>query len=199
MRVLAIATGGRSYHPSQDDAFELRSIIEDEGIVELYHGAAKHKCRHKECKRKLSLDAWAGECARRLGVKVNPWIADWDRYGRSAGPRRNKDMIDDALYQLQIGHVDDVVALVYPGGRGTSHCVSYCHLHGVRCIPSGTRNRRTQGLFQVQAPHFSTRIRVNDGRIVAVEEILKWADGLDFGEFERRAKASGWRTTPCPT
>jgi hypothetical protein len=47
---------------------------------------------------------------------------DWDSYGRSAGPIRNREMID---YALSLDPWPLVVA--FPGGRGTADCVRQAH------------------------------------------------------------------------
>lgn len=48
------------------------------------------------------------------GVNVETMKADWNRYGRSAGPIRNSQMIASK---------PDIV-MAFPGGRGTSNCVN---------------------------------------------------------------------------
>lgn len=60
------------------------------------------------------LDAIAADWARcQARVSEEPWPADWKRYGRSAGPRRNTEMVLGSDWTL---------ALVFPGGRGTDDC-----------------------------------------------------------------------------
>ena len=60
-------------------------------------------------------------CNRRLvglaanGVVVEEFKADWDKFGRAAGPIRNAQM-------LREGKPDLVVA--FPGGRGTANMVA---------------------------------------------------------------------------
>lgn len=39
-------------------------------------------------------DASARKAAEKLGIKVTTVNADWEKYGRSAGPRRNRQMLD---------------------------------------------------------------------------------------------------------
>ncbi|MGA5820894.1 SLOG family protein [Kitasatospora sp. NPDC094028] len=60
-------------------------------------------------------DAMAAAWAQRAGVEVEAWPADWVRYGRAAGPRRNQAMVD-AGARL-------VLAFLLPGSRGTADCV----------------------------------------------------------------------------
>lgn len=47
-------------------------------------------------------------------IPCSVYSADWDMYGKSAGPRRNQAMLDDC-------HPELVVA--FPGGRGTADMV----------------------------------------------------------------------------
>lgn len=50
------------------------------------------------------------------------FTAEWETYGRAAGPIRNKKMIDD-------GQPDLVVA--FPGGRGTANMVSLARQYNI--------------------------------------------------------------------
>lgn len=68
---------------------------------------------------------WA-EVERRHGwVGLAPFPADWEKYGKGAGPRRNKQMLDE-------GNPDLVVA--FPGGRGTADMIQRARAAGVRVI-----------------------------------------------------------------
>jgi hypothetical protein len=40
-------------------------------------------------------DQIAGELAKKYGLEVIEYPAEWDKYGRAAGPIRNKQMLDD--------------------------------------------------------------------------------------------------------
>jgi hypothetical protein len=53
--------------------------------------------------------------AQMMGVKHLPMQAEWQKYGRAAGPIRNQRMVDE-------GKPDLVIA--FPGGRGTADMVS---------------------------------------------------------------------------
>jgi hypothetical protein len=64
---------------------------------------------------------WAAE----FGVNAHFYHADWDTYGRAAGPIRNKQMLDE-------GKPDLVVA--FPGGRGTANMVKQAREAGVKVI-----------------------------------------------------------------
>lgn len=100
MRV--IVCGGRNY---ADEAFvetELDRLHSNKPIKLLMHGGA------------TGADALAAAWAERSGVKVEEFQAYWKKYGKSAGPRRNRAMI-------QYGEPDLVVA--FPGGDGTTDMV----------------------------------------------------------------------------
>jgi len=64
---------------------------------------------------------WAGDHQ----IERLTFEADWDRYGKAAGPIRNQRM-------LREGAPDLVVA--FPGGVGTAHMVSIAREAGVRVI-----------------------------------------------------------------
>jgi len=60
-------------------------------------------------------DTFAHRWALERGIEATEFTADWDRFGRAAGPIRNKQMLEE-------GKPDLVVA--FPGGRGTASMVS---------------------------------------------------------------------------
>jgi hypothetical protein len=63
-------------------------------------------------------DSMAGAIAREFGYMVVVFPADWKTYGRSAGHRRNQQMIDQ-------GKPDEAVGFRSPGeSRGTDNMTS---------------------------------------------------------------------------
>jgi len=46
------------------------------------------------------VDKTAASMGRRLGFIVDEFKADWDRYGRAAGPIRNREIVRSGLYCL---------------------------------------------------------------------------------------------------
>lgn len=96
MRVLVC--GGRDFK----DKAKIRAAIEavDPRPTVIIHGAAK------------GADSLAGEVAVELGIPVEPFPADWAKYGRSAGSIRNKEMLD-------VGKPDMVLAFPTPSSKGT--------------------------------------------------------------------------------
>lgn len=48
-------------------------------------------------------DVMAGEIAAELDIPCDVYMADWDRYGKSAGYRRNRKMLDEGKPDLVVG------------------------------------------------------------------------------------------------
>lgn len=70
-------------------------------------------------------DELAGQWADARGIEHVRFPADWKRFGRSAGPRRNEQVLVE-------GKPDLVIA--FPGGRGTAHMVAQAEAAGVSVI-----------------------------------------------------------------
>lgn len=96
--VKLIVAGGRDYKLTKDDEKRLDRIINEHNVVEIVSGGAR------------GVDTCAIEYARRHGIKYTVFPAQWDKYGRGAGPIRNIKMAN---------YADGLVA--FPGGRGTHH------------------------------------------------------------------------------
>ena len=70
-------------------------------------------------------DHWAALWCRRKGVEERRFPAQWDIWGRSAGPRRNQQMLDEGQPDL---------VLAFPGGRGTADMVRRARAMGVLVV-----------------------------------------------------------------
>lgn len=64
-------------------------------------------------------DSLARLVADHFGLQVVEFEAEWDRYGKSAGYRRNEQMARFLKHCQRKGHTVSVV--LFPGGRGTAH------------------------------------------------------------------------------
>lgn len=97
-----LVCGGRTY----SDYGKLCEVLDHQDqlgrILLLIHGGAQ------------GADTLAGMWAVDRGVNVKVYPANWGQYGRSAGPKRNQQMLED-------GQPDLVVA--FPGGTGTADMV----------------------------------------------------------------------------
>lgn len=62
--------------------------------------------------------------AKWLGVKIEEYPAEWDEYGKGAGPIRNKQMLDE-------GKPDLVIAFLAENSRGTQNMIDQAEEAGV--------------------------------------------------------------------
>lgn len=122
-RKTAVFTGSRNW---KDEA-RIEKALVALGITEVAHGACPcrdENCRSRgpgwtctpECKGTVSADAIVDKVARRLGITVRCYPADWQKHGRAAGPIRNRNML---LKEMP----DVVVAFPEPNGKGTQDCI----------------------------------------------------------------------------
>jgi CubicO group peptidase (beta-lactamase class C family) len=97
-----LVCGGRDYENVSAVRHALTALHVKNPISLIIEGAA------------LGADRLAREWAEISGVPVQTFEAEWKRYGRRAGPLRNKRMLDE-------GRPDGVVA--FPGGAGTANMI----------------------------------------------------------------------------
>lgn len=99
-----LVCGGREFSDRGYLENFLDTLQDGEGFTTLIHGAAR------------GADRLAGMWAKSRGLKVIEVPAEWDRYGRAAGPIRNNEMLK---------HSPDLV-VAFPGGAGTAHMTKLC-------------------------------------------------------------------------
>ena len=100
---MRVVVGGSRYQTDEKMVFDVLDHLHAKTpITLLVHGACKGT--------DLLCEAWA----MKRGIPTVAYEPDWDRWGRSAGPRRNSEM-------LQSEKPDLVIA--FPGGRGTADLV----------------------------------------------------------------------------
>ena len=105
MRVLVC--GGRNYR-NREHVFMVLDSIQPSVVI---HGGAK------------GADQLAGDWAKERKVECRTYPAQWDRYGKSAGFRRNEQMLQQEKPKLVIA---------FPGGNGTAHMVRTARQRGYR-------------------------------------------------------------------
>lgn len=108
MRVLVC--GGRDYQDRAKVFAALDKVTAKHGQLEILHGA----CEDRNGQMR-GADRWADEYAEVHNLMVIRCRADWEKYGRAAGPRRNR-------FMLEVWEPDAVVA--FPGGDGTKGMVA---------------------------------------------------------------------------
>ena len=121
MRILVC--GGRYYTDKDRVWRELDKIVaygelwDDQrllphGITIIHGGAA-------------GADALADHWAVHNYANIEEFPADWEQYGKSAGPIRNKQMLDEGKPDL---------VLAFPGSTGTAHMVKIAREAGIEVI-----------------------------------------------------------------
>lgn len=70
-------------------------------------------------------DTIAGEVAKKLGMSVEEYPADWKKFGRSAGPIRNRVMLDTKP-DLVIAFHNNIEE-----SKGTKDCVTEARRRGI--------------------------------------------------------------------
>lgn len=75
------------------------------------------------CGMARGADALGEQYAMEKGYEVNYFPADWDKYGKSAGYRRNEQMAQNA---------DALVAFWDGQSRGTKHMIDLAYRHGLK-------------------------------------------------------------------
>ena len=112
---VVLVCGGRDFK----DRNRLYAVLDGLKPGVIVHGGAK------------GADSLAGEWARDRGVEERVYPANWEKYGKTAGPIRNREMLCSEP-------IDTVVA--FPGGSGTAHMVSLASAkEGVRVLQLAPR------------------------------------------------------------
>lgn len=110
-----IVCGGRNFHNIEFIWRKLDEILEAYSIIELAEGEANGV--------DLISRSWAE--ARKISVRKFP--AEWEKYGVSAGPIRNKEMFDKFK-------PDCVIAFCYGSGNGTKGMIDIAKKNDCRII-----------------------------------------------------------------
>jgi hypothetical protein len=127
--VRVIVCGGRDFRSPAQVWRALDKFHAERTITELMQGGA------------TGVDQFARDWAAHNGIKRYVCRADWERYGRAAGPKRNARMLE--------WKPDMVIA--FPGGRGTANMVKQASEAGVPVyealppLPVETHSSSTDG------------------------------------------------------
>ena len=114
--VVIVAACGRDLSwPQEQIASALLQRSGGRAVHLLPHGGAR------------GADQAIGLAAHQLGWPVQSLPAEWGRYGRSAGPIRNRRLLEPALAEAQ-AHTSpsfsaSVLVIAFPGGAGTASLV----------------------------------------------------------------------------
>jgi hypothetical protein len=110
--LITIIAGGRDYNLTPSDEAWLDTLP----IREVVSGGA------------FGADAGGESWAKKRGIPIKRFPADWKTHGRAAGPIRNRQMAEYA----------DAVVL-FPGGRGTGSMRREAERQGLRIFRTNTQ------------------------------------------------------------
>lgn len=97
-----LVSGPRDWEAREDVWYALEAFQAAYGLHEVVHGGAR------------GADAAASAfLAERPEVEETVFPADWDRYGKAAGPRRNQAMVEYVVGQVVEHGVSNVFAMVF--------------------------------------------------------------------------------------
>ena len=119
MRVLVTGSRNWKYQPVIEAAFLNQVVSKHPDSVTVIHG---------DCP--TGADALADKIARDLHFDVIKYPANWSKYGKWAGPKRNIEMVENE-------HPD--ICLAFPLGvsKGTRHCMKVAKEAGIPVINYG--------------------------------------------------------------
>lgn len=108
--IKVLVCGGRNYHDFDRLEDELNLIWRAYGEFIVISGGAR------------GADTLAIDYAKKYNNPLEVYMANWDLHGKSAGPIRNQQMLDE-------GQPDLVIA--FPGGNGTADMIRRARKAGV--------------------------------------------------------------------
>lgn len=106
-----IIAGSRDFNDYNLLCERMDFYLRDQEGVEIISGGAR------------GADTLAIKYANERGIPVHVMNADWDKYGKSAGYKRNEQMAEAA---------DALVAYWDGQSRGTSHMIDIAKKHGLK-------------------------------------------------------------------
>lgn len=112
---IVLVTGGRYYGDSAAVQRELDALAPIDTIM---HGGCP-----------TGADRLADDYAKARRIARSAYPADWHRFGRSAGPRRNAEMATRLSAYRAAGC--DVLVLAFPGGAGTNSMLREARKRGL--------------------------------------------------------------------
>jgi len=136
--LIVVITGGRDHIPTNEELNKFNSILEK---LAYYNGSLTMKIGDCPTGVDRVIASWMRSNKNRTidieGNKIplfkweqslfskpyKVYKAEWDLYGKSAGPRRNSKMVCGA----------DIL-IAFPGGKGTENCVKEALNWGVKVI-----------------------------------------------------------------
>lgn len=107
----AIIAGGRDFVPTQAHINWLLGVLIEQGVTEVVCGMAK------------GADMFGYSIAKGKGLPIKEFPAFWNKYGKSAGYKRNEQMANYAD-----------ICILFPGGKGTMHMKNLANEYKLKVI-----------------------------------------------------------------
>ena len=107
-----LITGSRDWEDEESVRFEIAGMTMLHPGLVIVHGACPS-----------GADLMAAKAAADIGIRQEPHPAEWEKYGKAAGPRRNAEMV-------ALG-ADACIAFIRNGSRGASHCADLAEKAGI--------------------------------------------------------------------
>lgn len=114
---VVIICGGRDYQDRERAFAALDRAHAHRTITLLVHGA----CLDLKTGDLLGADRWADEWASENGIALERHPADWQTWGKAAGPMRNKQMAEAGAHGC----------IAFPGGTGTANMCRHAQREGI--------------------------------------------------------------------
>lgn len=76
------------------------------------------------CGKAKGADTWGWLWAKSAGIPTKEFPAEWDKYGKAAGPIRNKQMAD---------YADALIVFIYQNSRGSKNMLEQMQKLGKPC------------------------------------------------------------------
>lgn len=113
-----LVCGGRDYGSEDGQLDRLRRTL-DAALEAAWSAGKDAVIIHGNAR---GADLLADQYAREKSLRILSFPADWDLYGKAAGPIRNKQMLDE-------GKPHAVIA--FPGGAGTANMIKLAKNKGI--------------------------------------------------------------------
>lgn len=109
--MIAIIAGGRDYRLGKYERTFLDELLAQYHFTHVIHGDQQ------------GADRGGAFWAKRRGLKVTPYPANWARFKKKAGPLRNEKMASIAN-----------LLIAFPGGHGTNDMIDRAYAHGLEIV-----------------------------------------------------------------
>ena len=107
-----IIAGSRTFNDYKKLYEVCNHILQDQIDIEIVSGAYYK-----------GADKLGEQYAKERGFKITQFPADWKRFGRAAGPKRNEQMANDA---------DALIAFWDGNSKGTKHMIEVAECRGLK-------------------------------------------------------------------